>query len=368
MASRRDAGALPEGGERTMNMESWSGRTSRRFGWACSDEGVSAVIVAIVMVVLIGFAALVVDLGSLYRERRSLQTAADAAALAGVQELPTSTSAAADKARKYVALNAPEATNVSVTFPAGDTVKVVISAPKVGLFFARIWGMTTSQVGAKAAARITSPTSYSKGVIPVGVIPLGGDESASTGYGYSWGGPEFTIKQGGGSGTTGNYGWLQLEGNGGTSVLRAVFAKGGGAASLGQMINTDTGNRTAALQGAKDWIGADLHSFADVCPAPDANGVVHINHLPSDPAEGCHRLMIVPIVINPNGSGSGRYSWPSGKKTMQVIGFAQFFITYAGGTGNGAEIRGKFVRTVSEEEAQAGAVGSSGQVHYGLVQ
>jgi len=46
------------------------------------DDGVIAVIVAICMVVLLGIATIVVDVGSLYAERRQLQNGADAAALA----------------------------------------------------------------------------------------------------------------------------------------------------------------------------------------------------------------------------------------------------------------------------------------------
>ena len=44
-------------------------------------------LVAILLVVLLGVAALVIDLGGLYDRDRDLQTLADAGALAGVQEL-----------------------------------------------------------------------------------------------------------------------------------------------------------------------------------------------------------------------------------------------------------------------------------------
>lgn len=46
------------------------------------DRGAVAVLVALSMLVLIGFAALVADAGALFQERRELQNAADAAALA----------------------------------------------------------------------------------------------------------------------------------------------------------------------------------------------------------------------------------------------------------------------------------------------
>jgi len=47
-----------------------------------NDSGAVAVIVAILLVALVGVSAMVVDIGSLYAERRQLQNAADAAALA----------------------------------------------------------------------------------------------------------------------------------------------------------------------------------------------------------------------------------------------------------------------------------------------
>ena len=351
-----------------------NGGSAARAGWlpsARSDDGVSAVIVAIVIVVMLGFSALVIDLGSLYRERRSLQTAADAAALAAVQELPDSTSAATAKAKSYASLNAPEATNVTVTFSShfahDDTVRVVLNQPKADVFFARIWGTTSAQVGAKAAARITSPVAYEEGVVPIGVIPEGGHECVPSAYGYGWD-QQVTIKEGGGSGSTGNYGWVDLGSGGGASKVGDYIANNLGSGSLNETVKTVTGNKTSAADAINAWIGSDTHTFEQVCSAPDANGIVHINHVPGDPPEGCHRLIIVPIIVNPNGNGSTRYDWPNGKKDMQVIGFAQFFITSAGGTGSNAIVSGKFVQTVTEEEAAGGAVGLTGQVHYSLVE
>lgn len=51
------------------------------------QSGVSAVIVAIALLVLVGFAALVIDLGFAYAERNRLQNAADAGALAAARKL-----------------------------------------------------------------------------------------------------------------------------------------------------------------------------------------------------------------------------------------------------------------------------------------
>ena len=54
-----------------------------------NDSGQALVFVALILTVLVGMAALVIDGGSWYQADRRLQTAADAAALAGAQDLPT---------------------------------------------------------------------------------------------------------------------------------------------------------------------------------------------------------------------------------------------------------------------------------------
>lgn len=302
-----------------------------------------------------------------------MQTAADAAALAGVQELLrlNNTASAEDKARSYVDPNVAGATEVEVTFPASDKIQVIVRDPHAPLHFASVLKIDSEPVAAMAQARISSPVAYSKGLTPIGILPLGGSESASDAYGYGWG-QNATIKEGGGSGTTGNYGWIDLGQGGGTSGLRDMLVNGGGAAALNQLVPTVPGNKVPGGGALNDWIDwngvADNHTFAQVCPPPDANGVVHVNtDLAGDSPDGCHRLVTMPVVINPNGNGAARYEFPNGKKDMKVIGFAQFFITYTGGTGNDAVVQGKFVRTVSIEDAQYGTVGSSGQVHYALV-
>ena len=70
-------------------------RMARTFA---DDSGATAVLFAVMIVVLLGLGAFAIDAGALYSERRSLQGAADAGALAGVQELPGSPSSAAGAA------------------------------------------------------------------------------------------------------------------------------------------------------------------------------------------------------------------------------------------------------------------------------
>ena len=52
------------------------------------ERGQVIVLVVVMLIVMLGFAALVIDVGYAYYAHRSLQASTDAAALAGAQELP----------------------------------------------------------------------------------------------------------------------------------------------------------------------------------------------------------------------------------------------------------------------------------------
>jgi hypothetical protein len=140
------------------------------------DEGATAVTVALVMFVLVVFAALAVDVGYAYSVRRQLQTAADAAALAGCRVLAdrgTSEEVLAE-AEAYAGQNAvapgdglrmldePPATEVGSNYVQ---VTVEKDAP---LFFGRVLGGESANVRASARAQIAYLTGL-KGLVPWGV-------------------------------------------------------------------------------------------------------------------------------------------------------------------------------------------------------
>jgi hypothetical protein len=60
-----------------------------------NEDGATAVLVAVILTVLLGIGALVLDVGNLYWERRSLQNGADAAAMAAAQDFASGNGAAA---------------------------------------------------------------------------------------------------------------------------------------------------------------------------------------------------------------------------------------------------------------------------------
>jgi len=82
----------------------------------------------IIAVALFGVAATVVDSGAVYATRRNLQTTADAAALAGVQDLPANTGGASASASYYVQQNIREAMVGAPQIAIARTFSVVTSS------------------------------------------------------------------------------------------------------------------------------------------------------------------------------------------------------------------------------------------------
>jgi len=140
---------------------------------ARSESGQVFVFVVVVLFVLVGMAALVIDGGSWYRAQRQLQSAADAAALAGAQELPTGSAeaVAADYAQKNY--TAPSVTfPVDAACPATSCLDVSANAKAPG-FLAGVFGSILDAdgnvtVGARAEARISAPELL-KNVAPIGL-------------------------------------------------------------------------------------------------------------------------------------------------------------------------------------------------------
>jgi hypothetical protein len=133
------------------------------------DSGQAFVFVAFVLMTLVGMAALVIDGGSWYRAQRHLQTAADAAALAGAQELPTKPSTATGVALEYAQRNYAGIPAPTVTFPDTATIDVSATATAPGIF-ARIYGAAFDEVdiSARAQARVSAPLEL-KNVAPIAV-------------------------------------------------------------------------------------------------------------------------------------------------------------------------------------------------------
>jgi hypothetical protein len=122
------------------------------------------------IIALCGMAALVLDVGSWFREQRELQQVADAAALAGAQALPEDSARAEMLAHEYVTKNDGPSPEIGFSSSSGartDTISVRVQRPAEG-FFARVFNIDSVTVSAKAAARASNPNS-ARWAAPIGV-------------------------------------------------------------------------------------------------------------------------------------------------------------------------------------------------------
>jgi hypothetical protein len=134
------------------------------------DNGQAAVLTLVFLVVLLGMAALVLDIGSWYRADRAAQSTADAAALAGAQALPDSASQATALARQYAAKNGGIGSGgitISSKIVSNDTITVTVKRPAPG-FFSKLFGLKSVTAGAKGTAR-SEGVSAARYVAPITV-------------------------------------------------------------------------------------------------------------------------------------------------------------------------------------------------------
>jgi secretion/DNA translocation related TadE-like protein len=119
-----------------------------------SSRGQATVLTVIFLTALLGMVALVLDVGSWFREQRDAQGAADAAALAAAQALPDEPGTASARAAAYVTKNRGGATEVTFSskFAANDTITVRVERSAPGVF-SKLFGIDSVEVGAKATAR-----------------------------------------------------------------------------------------------------------------------------------------------------------------------------------------------------------------------
>jgi Flp pilus assembly protein TadG len=134
------------------------------------EDAQATVLTLVFLVVLLGMAALVLDIGSWYRADRAAQSTADAAALAGAQALPENAGQAKTLAQDYATKNGglgSGAVSISAKIVSNDTITVSVQRPAPG-FFSKLFGVESVTVGATAVARSEGVSSV-KYVAPITV-------------------------------------------------------------------------------------------------------------------------------------------------------------------------------------------------------
>jgi Flp pilus assembly protein TadG len=135
--------------------------------WLRDERGNVLILAALSMTALMGFVAMATDVGLLFRSRRNVQIAADAAAMAGALDVLYNRSVssaqaagkAASSANGFADVSDGGTATVSVTTPPADGpnagsagfVEAVVSAPR-NTFFMAMFGFKTMTVSARAVA------------------------------------------------------------------------------------------------------------------------------------------------------------------------------------------------------------------------
>ena len=136
-----------------------------------SKRGQAMILTLVFMTVILGMAAVVVDVGAWYRAHRQMQNNADAAALAGATALPESTGQAASLALTYADRNGGGVTGSDITFSskevANDQIQVTARKAVPGVF-AKLFGLDSVTVRAHATA-LAAPPAEPKWAAPFGV-------------------------------------------------------------------------------------------------------------------------------------------------------------------------------------------------------
>jgi Flp pilus assembly protein TadG len=124
-----------------------------------NERGQAIVLSVLALVALLGMSALVLDVGNWFRTQRRLQSTADAAALAGAQQLPNPGLATA-MALDYAKDNGGDVQGTDIvvtsTFRTNDTISVKAAKTEDGIF-TKVLGINTANIDARAKARTDTP-------------------------------------------------------------------------------------------------------------------------------------------------------------------------------------------------------------------
>jgi uncharacterized membrane protein len=130
------------------------------------------ILLVLALVVLLGAAAMVIDVGSWFKAKRDAQSVADATALGSVQDLPASPSTAASEVSRIRMSNGFAGTvtaSLSATYGTDDTITTEATSTQPS-FFAQVFGIHKAGVGARATAVVASYTGFGANVMPWAVL------------------------------------------------------------------------------------------------------------------------------------------------------------------------------------------------------
>jgi Flp pilus assembly protein TadG len=288
-------------------------------------RGQILVMLTILIPVLLGVVAMGVDITVFYWTWSRMQSAADAAVLAGAASLPDSPSLAIAAATAYAKANGMVASEISTPVVAGNDLSISITLTRVvPYYFGRVLGLINSPVVTKASANLLTSGSAS-GALPIGL-------SIQTTYSF---GQSITLHQGGVG--PGNWDGLALGCTGGACYSNNLANGYAGTITVGDTLTSEPGQKTGPTSSG---IAARVSAGQSADP-----GGTWSDHTLNDP-----RVGIVPVV-----------DWLgcNGRCQVPVKGFAAVWITGA----NGSDINAVFIGAIA-----TGAVPSQTGANFGTYQ
>ena len=269
------------------------------------EQGATLIFVALTLPVLLGFAALAIDGSNIYAQQRQIQTAADAAALAGAQVLAlgSSTAQVQSTVQNLISLNGAD--SYTLSYLNGNTEVQVTAVQSFATFFAGIVGYETLRVQATAKAHFAGVASAGN-LLPMII------ECANPWFTY---GVEYEIFDGD-KNAPGNFGWVTWNGSPSANTLANNLnnPSNSGEWNIGDWVDGATGqmNSSGVRNALDNWIASGT---AVTIPLYD--------------------------IVAGNGSNT-RY---------KICGFAEFILTRRGNK----SVHGKFQRSLT----RGGSVGTA---------
>jgi Flp pilus assembly protein TadG len=302
-----------------------------------NQKGQSMVLALVFLTVLMGMAALVLDVGSWYRAHRAAQSTADAAALAGAQALPD-TAQATSLANQYATKNTGSGGSYTRQITVSqqgfepDTVKVKVTRPAPG-FFAKLFGINTVSVSRSATARAWNVEQV-RGVAPITV---------------NYKHPLLNCTRGQNPTCNPNFGSPT------TLTLEDIHTSGGkdAAGSFG-LINLDQNDPNPGANTLADWLLNGYPDYLGVGKYESATGANFNNSQFTSALDRQigHELMF-PVYRLLKG--------PGGNAIYDIIGWVGFVITSYNTSGSNGTIYGHFTRYVTDGvPAEHGGGGAQG--------
>jgi hypothetical protein len=310
-----------------------------------NDRGQAAVITVLFLATLLGAVAMVLDVGSWFREQRDTQSDADAAALAAAQALPQDVGEATVLASQYLDKNvAGTGREVTFTkfFTENDTVTVKVDRDAPGTF-SKLFGIDSVNVHASATARAGGMQS-AKWVAPIVVNIEHPDLNCSVANGKPV--PCF-----------GKPTQLDLD-----NLHQPGSSDAAGAFSLINLEAGNTGNVGASTLG--EWIvrGYDQYmELGNYNSAPSANwNDSHVREAMDDRLSG-DPVLLFPIYDRLIGSGS--------TAEYHVVGWVAFHVTAYEASGSSGKVNGSFEKVIWEGiQSQSGNNSNFGTTTIELVE